>query len=128
MDHVGLLELAGENPVSALDTALGQIQTALRETGTAAVLVAELNKTALKPGALDIAAPRGSARFASLAGALLALVRDENESPETVDPALLLRLLKRRHGRAYVEQGAQLLGGLGLLRLVPGARAMTKGG
>ncbi|MBK9118010.1 MAG: bifunctional DNA primase/polymerase [Phycisphaerales bacterium] len=125
VDHVGLLELGDADATTGLDAALGQIVAALRENGTAAVLVHELNKHSLTNGT-SIAAPRGSARFASLAGALLAVVRDEDD--DGTDPLIVLRLLKCRHGRPGVEQSARLLGGLGHMQLLPGVRPIGKSG
>ncbi|MBK9120702.1 MAG: bifunctional DNA primase/polymerase [Phycisphaerales bacterium] len=122
VDHIGLLTLNGDDPVAGLDGALAAIQSALRESEAAAILVGELSKSALRSGDTSLASVRGSARFASLAGQVLSLSRD-NESGDG-DPCLKLALTKCRHGRAHLEQSAELLGGLGLVRLLPGVHPM----
>jgi hypothetical protein len=116
VDHFGLVTadwLQGTSAVDQLDAALHSIRDALVEINAAGVFVAELTKSAVVSGAADIGAVRGSARFASLAGTLLTMLRDENAVGD--DPTLFLELHKNRHGRTLMRERATLFGPLGLI-------------
>jgi replicative DNA helicase len=117
IDHLGLVHAEGSSATEQTDAALAAIHAALRTTNAAGLLITEVNKVALSSGTVDLSGVRGSARFGSLAGQLIAVARDNGD--EARDPLLRLRLLKNRHGRAYVEQTCQLFGGLGHLHFGP---------
>ena len=116
IDHCGLIDgdgIRGSSQTEIMDVALRMIDAALKDAGAAGVLIAELNKQALTTGSADAGAIRGTARLASLAGSYVGIVRDTENAGE--DPLLCFQLFKCRHGRAGVQQGAFLMGGMGYL-------------
>lgn len=116
LDHLGLAEVeqfGGSSTVDRFDAALHAIADAVRDVNAAGILIAEVSKAGLIAGAADLSAVRGSARFASLAGAMLGIIRDPDHAGD--DPRLIVQLHKNRHGRSNVQQAATLFGGLSYL-------------
>lgn len=112
IDHMGMLMSPDAGSATEnFDAALIEIVSALRDANTAGVLVHELSKAAVTSGSVGMGASRGSARFASLAGMLVGLTRDEAWSPE--DPQIWAELVKSRHGPSGQRESLQLFGGLG---------------
>lgn len=124
IDHLGLVQAEGGSATEQTDNALSALHAALRKVNAAGLLIAEVNKLALAAEAIDLSGIRGSARFASLAGQMITIAREDND--ESRDPVLVLRLLKSRHGPQYVEQRAQFFGGLGYVHFVPGIEPILK--
>lgn len=115
VDHLGIIVaswLQGGSAVDQFDSALHTLNDAIREVDAAGIFIAELTKQALSAGITDLSSVRGSARFASLAGTLLTMRTDDDDQSGN-DPVLRLELLKARHGRSRVYEGATLFGGLG---------------
>jgi len=120
VDHLGLVgtdTYAGSSTTERTDDALHVINRAIRDANAAGVLIAEVNKAGLSAGSAGVTAVRGSARFASLAGQLIGIVRDG--STIDGDPRLAFQLHKNRHGRTLVQQAAVLWGGLSFLAWSP---------
>lgn len=114
IDHIGLLQADGESATSAMDSSLHELYATVREVGASALLIAELNKDAIRSGGDGFAAVRGSARIASLSASLWSLSRSDDDIQPTfgAGTALTLKILKARHGVGGVEQAAVLCGGI----------------
>lgn len=110
IDHLGLvtLDYPSENDTSRIDTALGEIVRALQETNAAGLIINEVTKQATKAGRIDLAASRGSARFASLASVLVGLTSTPPGPGE--DPVITATILKNRHGSMHLQQQAEFWG------------------
>ncbi len=120
IDHLGLTTfdaMPNGSAVDRFDSALHAIADAVRSVNAAGILISEVNKLALAAKSADLSAVRGSARFASLAGMMVGIVRDDEHEGD--DPRLLLQLAKNRHGRAGVQQGAILYGGMSYVYFEP---------
>ncbi len=116
VDHLGLVEadlISNSSGVERFDAALHTIADAIRNVNAAGILIAELSKAGLIAGAADLSAVRGSARFASLAGAMIGIVRDAEHTGD--NPRLIVQLHKNRHGKSMMQQAAILWGGLSYL-------------
>lgn len=128
VDHFGLVTAdwlgSSASAVDRLDQGLHEVYAALRDVNAAGILIAELTKSALVSGTADIGSIRGSARFASLAGQQLTMLRTHAE--EGGDQHLRIELHKNRHGRPMVAQQATLYGGLGYLHFGSTAPLMAK--
>ena len=119
VDHCGLVVaswLHGGSTVDQFDAVLHALNDAIREVDAAGVFIAELTKQSLSAGVADLGSVRGSARFASLAGALLTIRTDDDDQAGD-DPVLRLEVHKARRGQSRVFEGATLFGGLGHMSL-----------
>jgi len=115
IDHLGLVVGGqdGESEVSRFDACLGRLVEAIRRADAAAIIINELSKMALISGKVDMAASRGSARFASLAALFVGLTREADPDAQTGDdPAIVAQLVKSRFGISGLEQRARFMGGL----------------
>lgn len=116
IDHLGLVGmnagLAG-SMVDHFDSALNLISTELKGANAAGILINEVSKLGLNTGASDLAAVRGSARFASLAGAFVGINRVAQAADHM--QKLNVQLHKNRHGRGGVQQSVTLYGELSYL-------------
>lgn len=112
IDHFGLVHVADfrGSATEQFDCGLRTVAAALRETGTAGILINEITLQSMRDGQGGIGAGRGSAKFPSLAGQVLTLERDDDAGD-----TITLRLMKNRHGQAMVRQAATLFGGLGYI-------------
>lgn len=118
VDHAGLMRADGATATEQLDTAIHIFYEALRETGAAGLLLAELSKDSLKSGEIDCGSVRGTARLASLAACLIGIGRDDDTIvTDGQGVSLTVQIAKARHGIARVQQAAQLWGGLGYIEL-----------
>lgn len=113
VDHLGLVvsDAAGENETTRFDACLGRLVEAIRRAKTAGIIINELAKTALREKRIDMAASRGSARFASLSAMFVGIVPDD-DLVTGEDPVILAQLVKSRFGVSGMEQRARFLGGL----------------
>ncbi len=124
VDHAGLLTAdvgTGTNEVAVFDASLAAVLDATREADCATVVIGELSKSALLTGDVGMGAVRGSARFASLAGAFLVLAHDpdgdgdgELHGPAGWATGLACYLVKSRYGQSGIVQRARFLGGLAM--------------
>lgn len=119
VDHLGLL-VSGRtgNAVADFDAALGVLVESLRETDAAGWFINETNKLGASGDADGLAATRGSARFASIAGAFCTLgfvaFAEEGKHGER---AVQLDLWTNRNGPGYTQERGTLHGGLGSIRM-----------
>lgn len=119
VDHLGLLVNGPTgNAVSDFDAALGVLVEALREADAAGWFINETNKLGASGDVDGLAATRGSARFASIAGAFctLGFVAFAQEGKHG-ERAVQLDLWTNRNGAGYAQECGTLRGGLGSIRM-----------
>jgi hypothetical protein len=115
IDHLGLVvsDAPGDTEVSRFDACLGALVESIRRANAAGIIINELGKMALRARQIDMAASRGSIRFASLAAMFVGLMpEDDPEGRADEDPVVLAQLVKSRFGVSGMEQRARFMGGL----------------
>lgn len=136
IDHMGLVEsdnLHNGTNVDRFDESLHVIVKSLRDVNAAGILIAEVSKLGLVNRSAGPEAVRGSARFGSLAGAMMSIDRDESTSSLGSEQdqfiTLNVQIWKNRHGVPYQQQRAKLFGDLayvcwGKLERMPSRRTL----
>lgn len=113
VDHLGLVcadRMQGSSSLDRFDSALNAVARAVRHANSCAILIAEVSKQGLLDSSVDLSAVRGSARFASLAGQMIGIRRENQQSGDVI--RLVVQLHKNRHGRSMMQCKAILHGGI----------------
>jgi len=113
VDHLGLVTCGSQttSETARMDESLARLIAAIREANSAAVIINEINKSALMTGQVDLAGSRGSARFASLAALYIGL-ECISPVPGQRDPIIVATIHKSRFGESFKAQPAAFFGGL----------------